>query len=140
LRTRIVLGFLASALLPACAQQSTSVFVAHLAIVNINPSHGAVGIGYDTDVNVTFSENVHAETVTAQTMCVTTADGASPCALAIPAVVSYDPALLTAKLEPNQPLLPDTQYTLHLTTGIAGDDGELPVEIAARFRTIPTTP
>ena len=126
-----------------CQGPSASVFVDHLAIVNINPSHGAVGIGYDSDVNVTFSQTVRAETINAQTICITQGDPASasaPCASPVLATVTYDPTTLTARLVPVQSLLPDQKYELHLLTGIASDAGSLPVEVQASFRTIPTIP
>ena len=125
-----------------CQGSGDAVLVNHVGIVNINPSHGAVGIGYGTDVNVTFSETMKAETISGNTMCLTsgTFAGATPCTSPIGATVSYDPAALTAHLVPTSPLLPDTTYTLHLTPGIAGADGALPVEVQASFTTIPTTP
>ena len=125
-----------------CQGSGDAVLVNHVSIVNINPSHGAVGIGYSTDVNVTFSETMKAETFNSSTMCLTsgTFSGATPCPSNVGATVTYDPAALTAHLSPSTPLLPDTTYTLHLTQGIAGVDGALPVEVQASFTTIPTSP
>lgn len=138
----LALASLAAAATAGCQGSGDAVLVNHVSIVNINPSHGAVGIGYSSDVNVTFSETMKAETLNGSTMCLTsgTFAGATPCSSPIPAAVSYDPAALTAHLVPSSSLLPDTTYTLHLTPGIEGVDGALPVEVQASFTTIPTTP
>ncbi len=132
-------------ILGAGCDDGGAVFVDHLAIVNINPSHGAVGIGYDTDVTVTFSEVLQAQTVTATSICMTSddappADPLNPCAgTTVLATVSYDAATLSARLAPGSPLLPDRRYTVHLTTGLSGDaSGSLPAVVSASFRTIPT--
>ena len=108
-------------------EDSNAVYVEHLAIVNINPSHGAVGIGYTTDLTVTFSDVLDISTVSSATVCLTTEtapppDLATPCGTGTPvaATVTYDAATLSARLLPAQPLLPDERYTLHLTTAIAG--------------------
>jgi len=122
-----------------------AVFVEHLAIVNINPSHGAVGIGYATDVTVTFSEVLEAQTVSPTSICLRMddpADPSAPCASGtVLANVSYDAATLSARVVPGADLLPDTRYTIYLTTAITGDaSGSLPAIVTASFRTIPTAP
>lgn len=129
----------------AC-EDSNAVYVDHLAIVNINPSHGAVGIGYTTDLTVTFSDVLDALTVSTATMCVTTdsappPDTANPCGTGTPvaATVTYDATTLSARLVPAQALLPDERYTLHLTTAIVGTkSGALPAIVRSSFTTIPT--
>ena len=114
--------------------------------MNINPSHGAVGIGYTTDLTVTFSDVLNPATVSAATVCVTTdtvppPDPMNPCGTGSPVAttVTYDAATLSARLVPVQPLLPDERYTLHLTTVLEGaKSGQLPAIVRSSFRTIPT--
>lgn len=135
--------------LPAIAacEDSNAVFVEHLAIVNINPSHGAVGIGYDTDVVITFSDVLDPQTVLTSTVCLTpdsgpTPDPANPCGTGTPvaATVTSEATTNSARLVPAQPLDPGERYTLHLTSTIAGAEaGPLPATVTASFRTIPTT-
>ena len=130
----------------AC-EDSNAVYVEHLAIVNINPSHGAVGIGYTTDLTVTFSDVLDALTVSNATVCLTTEsapppDSANPCGTGAPlaATVTYDATTLSARLVPAQPLVPDERYTLHLTTTIEGaKSGALPAIVRSSFTTIPTS-
>lgn len=139
---KLLLGLVMLAAL-GCAD-SQVLLAEHLAIININPSHGAVGIGYDTDVTVTFSEVLHAGTVNSSAICLTTsadppADPAAPCAgTTVAAQVTYDASTLSARLEPSDPLLPDETYTIHVTTAVEADNGTLPVPVGARFTTIPT--
>lgn len=137
----VLLAFLA-----AGCEDSNAVFVEHLAIVNINPSHGAVGIGYGTDVTVTFSDVLNPATVSSASFCLTAdstppPDPANPCGTGTPvaATVTYDAATFSARLVPTTALLPDERYTLHLTTQIEGSEsGALPAIVRASFTTIPT--
>lgn len=139
-------GMLAAALLLAAGcDDGGAVFVEHLAIVNINPSHGAVGIGYDTDVTVTFSEVLEAQSVTGTSICLrdtAPADTANPCSSGVVlANVSYTAETLSARIVPGTPLLPDVRYTVWLTPTLTGDaSGALPAIVSASFRTIPTNP
>lgn len=144
-RSSVVLGAGLALALAGC-EESNAVLVEHLAIVNINPSHGAVGIGYDTDVTVTFSDVLDVSTISTASMCLTSdtappPDAANPCGSGAPvtASVTYDAATLSARLTPATPLLPDERYTLHLTPAISGvKAGSLPAIVSASFRTIPT--
>lgn len=141
-------GMLIATALGAIAgcEESNAVYVEHLAIVNINPSHGAVGIGYDADVTVTFSEVLDISTVTSASVCLTAesappADPANPCGTGTPvqAGVTYDVAALSVALAPSDDLLPDERYTLHLMPLLRGEEsGALPAIVRASFRTIPT--
>lgn len=141
LRTWLTLLALLAAV--GCAD-SQAIYVEHLAIININPSHGAVGIGYDTDINVMFSEVLAVESVNSSTICLTDdanppPDPDAPCAgTVVPAQVSYDPANLSTRVDPSEALLPDMTYTLHITTGLQGENGTLPAIVRASFATIPT--
>lgn len=119
-----------------------TVEVTQLAIVNVNPSSGATLIGTDVDVTVTFSETVRAETVNGSSFCLRTAppaEGEAPCASGtVPAVVSYDPFTLSAKLVPADPLDADVLHSIHVTTSLAGtESGELPADVRSSFRTAP---
>lgn len=140
-----VLLFAAAGTLAGC-EDSNAVYVEHLAIVNINPSHGAVGIGYDADVTVTFSDVLDISTVGSNSMCLTAeatppTDPENPCGTGSPiaATVTYDVGTLSARLVPTDDLLPDERYTLHLTPLLQGEEsGALPATVRASFRTIPT--
>lgn len=131
----------------AACEDSNAVFVEHLAIVNINPSHGAVGIGYETDVTVTFSDVLNPATLSAASMCLTTdtappPDPANPCGTGTPVAgtVTYDAATLSARVVPSQPLVPGEKYTLHLMPAIEGSEsGALPAIVRASFTTFPTS-
>lgn len=128
-------------LLAGCEGAKT-VEVTQLAIVNMNPSNGATTIGTDVDVTVTFSETVRAETVNGSSFCLRTSAvpaGEAPCASGtIPAVVSYDPFTLTARLVPADPLDADTLYSIWVTVSLAGtESGELPANVKSGFRTAP---
>lgn len=131
----------------AGCEDSNAVYVEHLAIVNINPSHGAVGIGYATDVTVTFSDVLNPSTLSAASMCLTAdtappPDPANPCGTGSPVAgtVTYDASTFSARVVPSQALVPGERYTLHLTTAIEGSEsGALPAIVRASFTTIPTS-
>ena len=137
---------LAVPVISAC-EDSNAVFVEHLAIVNINPSHGAVGIGYDTDVVVTFSDVLDPQTVVPSTVCLTSEaapppDAANPCGTGSPiaATVTSDALTNSARVDPAQPLDPGVRYTLHLMPTVSGAEaGPLPAIVTASFTTIPTS-
>ena len=144
-RLTIAMAALGSCLLTGCEDRD-AVFVEQLAIVNINPSHGAVGIGYDTDITVTFSDVLDVSTVTSANMCLTAdsappPDATSPCSTGtpVPATVTYDAQTASARLVPTDDLLPDERYTLHLTPALASPEtGALAAPVSASFRTIPS--
>ena len=127
-----------------CQSDSNAVYVDHLAILNINPSHGAVKIGYDTDVTVTFSQVLQPQTINNQTFCLASGSAADPVPCGgtdvVSSTVTYDAQTLTATLVPSAALLPDTRYNIRVTGGVSSDLGALPVTIEASFRTIPTFP
>lgn len=140
-RVRCLAPMIAVALATGC-EGSKTVEIRQLAVVNVNPSNGATGIGTGVDVTVTFSETVRAETVNGASFClraVAPAEGAAPCgAGTIPAVSSYDPPTFTARLVPADPLDPDTLYTIHLAQSLSGaESGDLPADVHSTFRTAP---
>lgn len=121
--------------LVAC-DESPRVSVDRLAIVYIGPSPGAVGIGVDTDVRVTFSEVLRAESVNAGTICVVASGGGADCsANAVPAQVTYDAADLAVTLSPILLLATDHEYAIVVSEGIEGESGSLPVPVRTLFRT-----
>lgn len=141
--TRLLRFALLTATLPAvaaCEGVKTSE-VRQLAIINVNPSHGAIQIGTDVDISVTFSETIRAETVSGASFCLRStapAAGEGFCDDAIPAVASYDAASLTARLVPADLLEPSTLYTIHLARSLSSaQSGDLPAEVSTNFRTAP---
>lgn len=144
-------SILLTGLLAAVAgcEQSGEVKVDQLAVVNINPSPGAVGIGRDTDVTVTFSSVLDALTVSPSSMCLNGSDLAAvdlenPCGTGTPvaATVTYDALTLTATLLPGDVLATDTSggasYSLFLTPQISGQEsGALPALVRSTFTTMP---
>ena len=133
-------------------EKSNASFVDHLAIVNISPSHGAVRVGYDSTVVVTFSGALVADEsgptplLPVGAACLTSlasppASAADPCAGegTVGTEVEYAPSALTVTLVPDEALLPDETYTVHLTPLLEGQDaGPLSAVVRASFRTIPT--
>lgn len=110
-----------------------------LSVVYIGPSPGAVGVGTDTDLRVTFSEVLRAESVTQASICVLSADAATEnCAGdVVPAQVTYDAATLAITVQPLLLLTTSHDYTLRITSGIRGESGSLHTPIDSPFRTAP---
>jgi hypothetical protein len=80
-------------------------------VTNRNPAVDATGVAVASNVTATFSEAVTGVSGSTFTL---TGPGGSPVA----ASVSYSSGTLTATLNPNADLSPNTTYTAHLTSGI----------------------
>lgn len=121
----------------ACEEKTVPIEA--LAVVYIGPSPGAVGVGTDTDLRVTFSEVLRAESVTQASICVvpasTTTDDCT--GDVVPAQVSYDPGTLAIHVQPLLVLTTSHDYTLRITSGIRGESGSLHSPIDSPFRTAP---
>jgi hypothetical protein len=105
-------------------------------IVSRTPANGVTSIAVDTVVRVTFSEPMDPATITTSTITLTPTSGGSPVA----AVVTYDGATNTAKLDPTANLLNNTSYTITVTTGVKDVAGNaLAAQSTSTFTTIPDT-
>jgi hypothetical protein len=111
--------------------------VDHLAVISVGPSPGATGIGVDTDVRVTFSEVLRAESVNQGSICITlaTATEASQCTEAVPSQVTYDAADLAITVLPQLTLTTSTEYAILITEDIRGESGTLPSPVRTTFTT-----
>jgi hypothetical protein len=83
-------------------------------VVSTNPADQATGVARDAVIAVTFDRPVAASSLTAATFYLDP-DVAS--------AVSWDESTLTATLIPHQLLDTDTNYTVHLTTGVTSANG-----------------
>jgi glucose/arabinose dehydrogenase len=81
-------------------------------VSSIQPAPGTTGVEVSTNVTATFSEPVNPATVDAGTM-----ELRDPSGSLVPAAVSYDPATLTATLDPTGPLAANTTYTVTIRGG-----------------------
>jgi hypothetical protein len=102
----------------------------HLTLVNISPSAGAGGVGIDSPIIATFSEELEADTVDGQTAYLESA------ALPVVAAVSYDALSHSIQIKPEQPLSEDADYTVTFTRDITGIySGRLGAVIMSAFTT-----
>ena len=125
----------------ACAacERSDTIPVDRLAVVFVGPSPGAVGIGVDTDVRVTFSEVLRAETVNPGSICLApSSDPADDCSGGVvPSQLGYDAASRSVTLVPLVVLDADREYAVRITGGVEGESGSLHSPIRTLFRTAP---
>ena len=127
-----------SACMAIAACEPSTIEVERLAIVYIGPSSGATGIGVDTDVRVTFSELLRAETVNAGSLCVARSEVATSDDCSgdvVPAQVSYDAELRTVVATPLLLLGTSQEYTIRITTQIEGESGILHSPVRSVFTT-----
>jgi hypothetical protein len=89
----------------------------------------------NTDVRVTFSEVLRAESVNPGTICVVLSGGDADCTAAVPAQIEYDASSLGVTLSPILLLATDHEYAVVVTEGIEGESGSLPVPVRSYFRT-----
>ena len=117
--------------LVACEGPVTDVLVP-LAVVNWYPSGNATCVPRETEVWVTFSEPVVAETLTDETVALFL-DGE-----AVAAARAYDPETWTVHLAPGELLEPDTTYEVLLQPEITAEaGGSFDTEVRSAFSTLP---
>jgi hypothetical protein len=106
----------------ALAAQFTSTFTTELdltrpTVINTDPPDNSLTVSRTSAITITFSESMKAATVTSATniFIAPTAGGANASG-----TLSYNDALKQAIFTPTAgtPLLPNTQYTVTVTTGV----------------------
>lgn len=113
--------------LTACGD--SVVAVDYLTVINISPSHGAVGVDPSTDVLATFNATLEESSLDGR---VTLSDSTGS---EVPAVAELSADGNTLALRPDGPLVGGTEYTLTLGAGIVGGYGELLATVSSRFTT-----
>jgi len=103
----------------------------YLALVNISPASGSAGVNVDAQIIATFSEDLDADTVDAQTTYMEDQDR-----LPVVATVAYDEATWSIFIVPETTLAEDMAYTVTFTRDIAGiESGALGAVINSDFAT-----
>ena len=121
---------LVAAFSAACVDP-TSVVIEPLRVINWSPASGAFCVDVNASISATFSDDLVAESVSADSFYLRSADGA------VAAAVTYDSATFTAVLQPSGPLLFDTLYTVVAAESIRGQaQGRLSVDLDASFQTV----
>ena len=82
-------------------------------VLSTTPANNATGIATNSTINVVFSEDMDATTITGTTFTVKTTVGATPVA----GSVSYNVATRTAIFNPTGNLTANTAYTVTITSG-----------------------
>jgi methionine-rich copper-binding protein CopC len=102
--------------------------------VVMSPINGSTGVSVATTVTATFSEAMDATTInTTNFKLVVTAGSVD-----VPGTVSYNPATRVATFTPSAPLLPNTNYTATVTTGVKDAAGNaLASNVNSAFTTAP---
>ena len=90
-------------------------------IASLAPAQGSQGVARDAEIEVVFARDVQADSVTAESLVVTTLSGAT-----VKGKVDYDPATRTATFTREDPELWDVLaiYEVTLTTAIRDSAGE----------------
>jgi len=88
-------------------------------VIARDPGPGSTGIPVDTNVSVTFDQDMDAATITGATFTLKETGAVST----LPAVVSYIGATRTAVLDPAVDLGPGTEYQVTLAAGLEGANG-----------------
>lgn len=126
--------FLVAAVALGACGQATSVVVQPLRVINWVPSGGAVCVDPNTRVLVTFSDDLVAASVTAQSLYLASSDGP------IAGAPQYDKLTQTVRLAPPASLDFGRLYTIVLTTALEGaHEGTLPVQLESSFATVQRT-
>lgn len=121
---------LAASLGAACVDP-TSVVIEPLRVINWSPASGAFCVDINAAVSATFSDDLEADSLSAESFYMRDADGN------VDTTVTYDAATFTARLQPAAALAFDTLYTVVAAQGIRGrDQGGLAVELDASFQTV----
>ncbi|MFC1706582.1 Ig-like domain-containing protein, partial [Planctomycetota bacterium] len=96
------------------------------------PQNGATGVFKNTDVQVTFSEDMDPNTIYGATFTLEETGGTL-----VTGTVTYDSDRRTAKFTPNDPLLSPKSYTARVTTAVADLAGlTMATEFTFAFTTI----
>lgn len=103
-------------------------------VASHDPADGVLGIVENTPIHVRFQGPIRAETLTAETFFIGAASGGPH----LNATISYDPATLTATLQPDHDLSPGTQYKVTLA-GVHASGG-MPLEPPVTFTFTTTEP
>ncbi len=85
-------------------------------VVDHMPRRDEENVTIDSEVNVTFHENMNASSFNMSTFIVTSAQGQ------VSGTYSYDPVLFEARFTPDADLDKGVEYKVTLTTGIMDDD------------------
>jgi hypothetical protein len=113
----------------ACADP-TSIVIEPLRVINWSPGSGAFCVDVNAAIAATFSDDLVADSLTSESLYVLYAGGT------VDAALSYDEAVYTARLTPDEPLSFDTLYTIVATKEIRGrEQGRLAVDLEASFLT-----
>jgi hypothetical protein len=124
---------LAVAVATACTNP-TSIVIEPLRVINWSPASGSFCIETDVTIYATFSDNVEADSLTADSLYLLDSDGN------VEATLAYDEQNYTARLTPSDPLDFGRVYTVVATTEIRSTEkGRLPVELETSFQTVPRT-
>jgi Ca2+-binding RTX toxin-like protein len=108
-------------------------------VTSKTPANGKTGVTLGTNVKAVFSEEMDPDSINGTTFTLTKQGSSTPVA----ALVTYDEALKTAKLDPNLLLENSTTYTATITTGAKDLAGNaLEQNVSWTFTTVaaPTNP
>ena len=101
-------------------------------VAQLTPAESAHGVAPTTVVTVTFTKAVNPTTLTGATFYLTGPAGA------VPGAITYNSTTHVATLTPTNELARLTDYTAHVTTGVADlDEGNLPAAVTWTFQTSP---
>lgn len=105
----------------------------YLTIINISPSHGAVGVDPSSDILVTFNSGLDETSLTDRVVLSDSTQSV------VPTTAEYIAEDFTVALRPDGPLVTGTTYTLTLVAGIVGDYGDLLANVRSEFTTAGAT-
>ncbi|MCB9745243.1 MAG: Ig-like domain-containing protein [Alphaproteobacteria bacterium] len=108
------------------------VMAEYFTVINVSPSHGAVNIGTDADLRVTFSHPIDASSVGDDAIVLTSVAGD----VVTGSLEVLDDAY-TLTFKPDAPLDDASRYVLTLASGLGGESvGVLPTDIVTEFTTV----
>lgn len=99
---------------PRLASRGRTVDTTAPTVTQVVPPDGTSGVSVATNVQGSFSEPIHASTLTTSSLTLTRSGDTTPVA----ATVSYEAASKTAKLDPSSALAASTSYAARVTTGV----------------------
>ena len=109
----------------------TTVAGANPVISSRTPDNGARNVPVDTDVRITFSQNMATNTITGSNLYLRRSGSNSN----ISATLSYNSSTRTVTLKPSSLLSADTDYVVSVTSGVKNTDGLALTATSWTFRT-----
>jgi hypothetical protein len=113
-----VLAALLLAVLVGCKDENTEIIGFCPEVVSTSPDDGAVGVGLDKIITITFNGPINPATITPESFTLVDAGGTNARTATVIGTLSYDAATYTVSYTPKEKLKINTTYTATVETAI----------------------